>query len=165
MADTPNNNGTRPDSPNQSFVHNQEAPSGTSSDTNVDVENVDEERGKDFIQKRLTLTFQNVIVRVTAPDEALGETLWSWVDPRQLGGLFKRTHRPKRVSSSQSTTLTWCHLLTCQTILHDVSGQVNPGEMVNMSPSKFANLAHTIQSASGAWSTRLRLHIPTSCAF
>jgi ATP-binding cassette, subfamily G (WHITE), member 2, SNQ2 len=113
MTDTPNNKDTRPESPNQPFDHNQEAHSGSLSDTNVDVENVDEERGKDFIQKRLTLTFQNVIVRVTAPDEVLGETLWSWVDPRQLGGLFKRTHKPKRVSSSQSATLTRCHLLTC----------------------------------------------------
>jgi hypothetical protein len=38
-----------------------------------------------------------VTVRVTAPDQALGETLWSRADPRQLLGLFGSTNQPKRV--------------------------------------------------------------------
>ncbi len=57
----------------------------------------DEERGKDGVQKRLTLTFQDVTVRVTAPGEALGETLLSRVDPRRLSGRVHRANHPKRV--------------------------------------------------------------------
>lgn len=112
MADTPNDNGTLAETPNESFVRDRDAHFGSSSDTDVEVENVDEERGKDHIQKRLTLTFQDVTVRVTAPDEALGETLWSRVDPRQLAGLFKRNNRPMRVGSfgvmaDCASLLTW----------------------------------------------------------
>ncbi|KXG48510.1 CDR ABC transporter [Penicillium griseofulvum] len=73
---------------------------------------VDLEHGYGQIRKRLTVTFRNLNVRVTAPDAALGSTLWSEVDPRQLGGLLKRGDRPKR------------------TILKDVAGQVKPGEML-----------------------------------
>ena len=61
--------------------------------TPVDVESRGEE-----IRKRLTLTFQQLNVLVTAPDAALGSTLWSEVDPRQLSGLFRRGKQPKRVS-------------------------------------------------------------------
>ena len=64
--------------------------SGTA--TPVDVEN-----GVDQIRKRLTITFRDLNVRVTAADAALGSTLWSEIDPRQLAGLFKRNERPKRV--------------------------------------------------------------------
>lgn len=105
MADTPNDNGTLAETPNESFVRDRYAHFGSSSDTDVEVENVDEERGKDHIQKRLALTFQDVTVRVTAPDEALGETLWSRVDPRQLAGLFKGA-RPMRVRKSGVNTST-----------------------------------------------------------
>jgi hypothetical protein len=59
---------------------------------------VDLEHGYGQIRKRLTVTFRDLNVRVTAPDAALGNTLWSEVDPRQLGGLLKRGDRPKRVS-------------------------------------------------------------------
>ncbi|KAJ5296249.1 uncharacterized protein N7443_007142 [Penicillium atrosanguineum] len=72
----------------------------------------DVENGVGNIQKRLTVTFRDLNVRVTAPDAALGSTLWSDIDPRQLGGLFHRTKMAKR------------------TILKDVSGQVKPGEML-----------------------------------
>lgn len=48
-------------------------------------------------QKRLTLTFKNVTVNVTAPGEALGETLWSRVNPSQLLSLFHRGDDTKRV--------------------------------------------------------------------
>ncbi|RJE21547.1 ABC multidrug transporter [Aspergillus sclerotialis] len=72
----------------------------------------DIEKGESQIQKQLTLTFRNLNVRVTAPDAALGSTLWSEVDPRQLGKLFKRRSSPQR------------------TIFKDISGQVKPGEML-----------------------------------
>lgn len=58
---------------------------------------VDLEHGDDQIRKRLTVTFRDLNVRVTAPEAALGSTLWSEVDPRQIGALFKRGARPKRV--------------------------------------------------------------------
>lgn len=69
--------------------------SGTS--TPVDVEDRREE-----IRKRLTVTFKDLNVQVTAPDAALGDTLWSEVDPRQLAGLFRRNQRPKRVRHDPS---------------------------------------------------------------
>ncbi|CAI7593159.1 unnamed protein product [Penicillium pancosmium] len=72
---------------------------------------VDVEFGNSQIRKRLTVTFRDLTVRVTAPDAALGDTLWSEVDPRQLGNLFNKK-KSKR------------------SILKDVSGQVRPGEML-----------------------------------
>ena len=68
--------------------------SGTA--TPVDVEN-----GFGNIRKRLTVTFRDLNVRVTAPDAALGSTMWSDVDPRQLGSLFHRTKVAKRVRKAR----------------------------------------------------------------
>ena len=72
-----------------------------SSETDTDVEangyDIGSERRKESVQKRLTLTFKAVDVRVTAPEQALGETLWSRADPRQLLDLFRRGEHPKRV--------------------------------------------------------------------
>lgn len=59
---------------------------------------VDIESGDYSIHKRLTLTWRNVSVNVTAPDAALGDTLLSVADPRQALGWFKKNQRPKRVS-------------------------------------------------------------------
>jgi hypothetical protein len=64
---------------------------------------VDVERGVGNVRKRLTVTFRDLNVRVTAPDAALGSTLWSDVDPRQFGSLFNRTKRPKRVRNETKT--------------------------------------------------------------
>lgn len=58
---------------------------------------VDMEHGSSEIRKRLTVTFRDLNVRVTAPDSALGETLWSGVDPRQLGRLFDKKKKSRRV--------------------------------------------------------------------
>jgi hypothetical protein len=51
----------------------------------------------DALQKRLTLTFKNVTVNVTAPGEALGDTLLSYANPTQLLSLFRRKEHTKRV--------------------------------------------------------------------
>ena len=69
-----------------------ETPSSGTATPGSDLEN-----GPGQIRKRLTVTLRDLNVRVTAPDAALGSTLWSEVDPRQLGGLIKRGDRPKRV--------------------------------------------------------------------
>lgn len=63
-----------------------------------ETETVDLERGG-FIRKRLTLTFRNINVHVTAPDAALGETLLSYADPRNLLGYLRKVSKPKRVIS------------------------------------------------------------------
>lgn len=57
----------------------------------------DVESGGCQAQKRLTLTFRNINVRVTAPDAALGDTLLSVADPRQFIKGFYKTQQPKRV--------------------------------------------------------------------
>lgn len=59
---------------------------------------VDVENGVGQIRKRLTVTFRELTVRVTAPDAALGRTLWSEIDPRQIVTWFTRKNPPKRVS-------------------------------------------------------------------
>ncbi len=72
----------------------------SASETDVELNRVfaDEERHKDKeFQKSLTLTFKNVTVNVTAPGEALGETLWSWANPSQLLSVFQRGEHTKRV--------------------------------------------------------------------
>jgi ATP-binding cassette, subfamily G (WHITE), member 2, SNQ2 len=70
------------------------------SDTNVEDNQAiaGEEHHKDnALQKRLTLTFQNVTVNVAAPGEALGDTLLSWVNPSQLLNPFRKGDRTQRV--------------------------------------------------------------------
>lgn len=74
--------------------------SGTA--TPVEVEPVDLENGVNQIRKRLTVTFRELTVRVTAPDAALGDTLWSEVDPRQFLRLFDRSGPSKRVGRAMS---------------------------------------------------------------
>ena len=56
---------------------------------------------KTGIQKRLTLTFRHLNVRVTAPDAALGDTILSEADPRQFMNFFRRNKLPKRVCDSE----------------------------------------------------------------
>lgn len=84
-------------SDNVNISQHEQRPIPSPSDTEVEVENNDDGQGKDFIQKRLTLSFRNLTVRVMAADEALGETLWSRVDPTQLKHLFTRNTQPMRV--------------------------------------------------------------------
>jgi hypothetical protein len=57
----------------------------------------DVESGDRQVQKRLTLTFRKINVRVTAPDAALGDTLLSVADPRQFIKGFYKSQQPKRV--------------------------------------------------------------------
>lgn len=81
----------------------QESTTATSSSASSDTENqenaLEEIKSRDFVPKRLTLSFKDLTVRVTASSEALGETLWSRVDPSQLNSLFMRK-TPQRVSLS-----------------------------------------------------------------
>lgn len=60
-----------------------------------------EQGQKTGIQKRLTLTFRHLNVRVTAPDAALGDTILSEADPRQFMNFFRRNKLPKRVCDSE----------------------------------------------------------------
>jgi ATP-binding cassette subfamily G (WHITE) protein 2 (SNQ2) len=58
---------------------------------------IDLEQGGSGILKRLTLTFRDLTVNVTAADAALGQTLLSVVDPRQLLDYLRKRVKPKRV--------------------------------------------------------------------
>ena len=72
----------------------------SNSETDVEVNRDfagEEKRKDDDFQKRLTLTFKNVTVNVTAPGEALGDTLLSWVNPSQLLDVFRKEEHTKRV--------------------------------------------------------------------
>ncbi|EAQ84120.1 hypothetical protein CHGG_10524 [Chaetomium globosum CBS 148.51] len=72
----------------------------SASETDVEVNHAfpGEEHPKDnAFQKRLTLTFNNVTVNVTAPGEALGDTLLSWVNPSQLLDVFRKKEHTKRL--------------------------------------------------------------------
>ena len=60
-----------------------------------------EQGQKTGIQKRLTLTFRHLNVRVTAPDAARGDTILSEADPRQFMNFFRRNKLPKRVCDSE----------------------------------------------------------------
>lgn len=64
---------------------------------------VDLENGVCQIRKRLTVTFRDLNIRVTAAEAALGSTLLSEMDPRQLGDVLKRKTRPKRVRKRRKT--------------------------------------------------------------
>jgi len=90
-----------------------------------------EQGEKAYIQKRLTLTFQNLNVRVTAPDAALGSTILSEADPRQILDFFRRNQRPKRVCGDMCRMMVVVdHADKYQAILTNVTGQVKPGETV-----------------------------------
>lgn len=62
---------------------------------------IDLERGGSGISKRITLTFRDLSVHVRAADAALGQTLLSAADPRQLLDFFRKDNTPKRVSDSR----------------------------------------------------------------
>ncbi|KAA8642482.1 hypothetical protein EYZ11_001053 [Aspergillus tanneri] len=79
----------------------------SSSSGTIDVESV-----RTQIRKRLTITFRDVSVRVTAPDAALGDTLLSVANPWEYLDGLRNSRQPKR------------------TIIKDVTGQVKPGEML-----------------------------------
>lgn len=77
--------------------------------------------------KRLTVTFENLGIRISGQDSNFGSTCWSvlmeWLT-------FQRQNGPERVSSAGMCIK--AELTVSQYILHDVTGQVNPGEMVNL---------------------------------
>lgn len=70
----------------------------------MDSSSEDLEHGASSIPKSLTLTFRNVSVDVTAPDAALGETMLSYMDPRQFFSFIGKNSKPKRVSYLTATT-------------------------------------------------------------
>lgn len=106
----------------------------SASETDVEVNHAfpgEEHPKDDAFQKRLTLTFNNVTVNVTAPGEALGDTLLSWVNPSQLLDVFRKKEHTKRVWTYHTDVIQVRELTRYQAILHEVSGQVKPGEMVS----------------------------------
>ncbi|CAK7221669.1 hypothetical protein SBRCBS47491_004607 [Sporothrix bragantina] len=93
-------------------MYQQRALDDTTANVSEDMPARDVEAGRNKdggVQKRLTLTFKDVTVRVTASGAMLGETLFSRIDPRVI---FSRDKGEQR------------------NILHQVTGQVSPGEML-----------------------------------
>lgn len=128
--------------------------------------------GNSAVRKQLTLTFNHLTVRGTSSDGALGETLWSRVDPTQLLDFFrKRKARGNKVrrSAPHGLDVANTNTTTKQTILHDVSGQVKPGEMVSYScqPSLHPTNAHQLcnPTATCSWAAWVRVYITFARAF
>lgn len=62
----------------------------SASETDIEAqEPFDNRLGNTSVRKQLTLTFNHLTVRGTSSEGALGETLWSRVDPTQLVDLFR----------------------------------------------------------------------------
>lgn len=61
----------------------------SASETDVEAQKSYDDRATTSVRKRLTLTFKNLTVRGTSSDRALGETLWSRVDPTQLSDILR----------------------------------------------------------------------------
>jgi hypothetical protein len=72
-------------------------------DTPSSSSTIDLEQGGSGITKKLSLTWRDLSVHVTAPDAALGDTLWSVADPRQVLDWFRRGSKPKRVGHALRT--------------------------------------------------------------
>lgn len=91
--------------PDSDYIQNPVSLKSSAMNTpSSETETVDLEHGGS-IQKRLTLTFRDVSVHVTAPDAALGETMLSYMDPRQVLGYLRQGSKPKRVHSFTSSAV------------------------------------------------------------
>lgn len=111
--------------------HTQETQFSSASETDIEAQDPHSDpRAAYLAPKRLTLTFKNLTVRVPPTGEALGETLWSRVDPTQIAAFFRNRRAPaERVSPLDPRAREFANMLA-QAIVNDVSGQVKPGEMV-----------------------------------
>lgn len=112
----------------------QEIQFSSASETDIEAQDPHADpRAAYLTPKRLTLTFKNLTVRVPPTGEALGETLWSRVDPTQIVTFFRNRRAPaERVRRLDTPALRGSAniLSKPQAILNDVSGQVKSGEMV-----------------------------------
>lgn len=88
----------------QDMGHAQDTQFSSASETDIEAQDPHSDpRAAYLAPKRLTLTFKNLTVRVPPTGEALGETLWSRVDPTQIATFFKNRRAPaERVSRLDS---------------------------------------------------------------